>query len=169
MVDALFYYRTNATRVSVIPDPNNLPAAQKLNFAFPDNVLEGIERVYRNNITKLQALTNNGTRKVSVDDSGVKQNPTFRVHGNFENPEIDSSLTKLFYYESILQIEEAYHVNGIFGLLLPNSTKFSIDPTNTKGLLVEGTMLKHKGPSHTIFDFAIDLTWGGTYAPSAPP
>lgn len=168
MPDALFYYRTNATRASIVPDPNNLPLAQRLNFTFPENMLEGIERIYKNNITKTPALGNSGIRRVTVDDTGAKQNPTFRVHGNFDNPEIDEAVTKLFYYESILQIEQDYHVDGIFGLLIPNATNFSVDPDNTKGLLVEGTMLKHRGPTNKIFDFAVDLTWGGTYAPSAP-
>lgn len=168
MADALLYYRTNASRAAVTPDPNDLPDVQKLTFAFPDNLLEGIERVYKNNISKTPAIVNTGVRKVTADDSGVKNNPTYRIHGNFDNPEIDQALTKLFYFESILQVEEAFHVDGIFGLLLPNSTKFDVDPTATQGLLIEGSMLKHKGPSNLIFDFAVDLTLGGTHAPSAP-
>lgn len=168
MVDALLYYRTNATRAALVPDPTNLPDAQKLEFQFPENLLEGIERVYMNNITKTPALGNTGVRRVTADDAGVKQNPTYRIHGNFDNPQIDQALTKLFYFESLLQIEEAFHVEGIFGLSLPNSTIIEMDPDDEKGFLIERTMLKHKGPANTIFDFAVDLTWGGLYSPSAP-
>lgn len=168
MADALLFFRTNATRQALVPDPQNLPVGQRLNFSFPDNVLEGIERVYKNNLSKTPGLSNSGVRKITLDDTGVKTNPTYRVHGNFENPEVLDSVTKLFFFESILQIEQAFHVEGIFGLLLPGATPFDTDPDSTKGLGIEGTMLKHKGPSNTIFDFAVDLTLGGTYAPPAP-
>lgn len=53
MANAILYYRTYATRTSVTADPQGLPTLQKLEFTFPDDIMEGINENYSNNIKQL--------------------------------------------------------------------------------------------------------------------
>lgn len=166
--NALLFYRTNATRQSLVPDPFNLPAAQKLEYTAPENFFEGIERIYQNKLIITPGPSNSGIRRTSLEDNGLKA-IGYRIHGNFDKGTGDASVTKLMNFEgggSVgIMIEEAFHVEGIFGIIAAATSVFDVDPTSTFGLGIDKTMLKHISPLNTIFDFAVDLVWGGTYTP----
>ena len=54
-----FYFRTEATRVSIIPDPSDLPAAQILQFDSNGiNIVELVEDNYQNNVPLKSSNTN---------------------------------------------------------------------------------------------------------------
>ncbi len=164
MANALLFYRTNATRQALVPSPFNLPAAQKLEYTAPENFFEGIERLYKNKLITTPGPSNTGVRRTTLEDNGLKS-IGYRLHGNFDKGTGDASVTKLMNFEGRLMIEEAFHVEGIFGFLGAGTTVFDVDPTATFGLGIDKTMLKHVSPLNTIFDFAVDMVWGGTYTP----
>ena len=67
MASAILFYRTDGsisgesdTRKkasgSTYYNPTALPSAQKLDFTFPDNVLEGLKEDYKNNIIDLSLI-----------------------------------------------------------------------------------------------------------------
>lgn len=164
LANALLFYRTNATRAAIVPDPFNLPAAQKLEYTAPENFFEGIERIYENKLITTPSPSNTGVRRTSLEDNGLKS-IGYRIHGNFDFGTADASVTKLMNFEGRLMIEEAFHVEGVFGLLAAATTIFDVDPSAVLGLGIAKTMLKHVAPTNKIYDFAVDLVWGGTYTP----
>lgn len=164
MANALFYYRTNATRIAIIPDPFNLPAAQKLEYTAPENFFEGVEKIGENNLIITPVPSNTGIRKVTLEDNGLKS-IGLRFHGNFDKGTGDASVNKIENFFGQLNVEEAYHQEGIFGIAAADTDVFDIDPDNVHGLGFKKYMFKHVGPQNSIYDFAIDLVFGGLFTP----
>lgn len=164
MTNALFYYRTNATRIALVPDPFNLPAAQKLEYDAPINFFEGIEKIGINNLIITPSPNSSGVKKTTLEDNGLKS-IGYRYHGNFDKGTGDASVTKLENFFGQLNVEEDYHVEGIFGIKANNTDVFDVDPDNVHGLGFKKYMYKHVGPMGSIYDFSVDLVWGGLFTP----
>ena len=105
MAFALIYYRTDGTlsgeadtrkgaNGSSYYDPTDLPSAQKLEFDFPDNVLESIKDSYVNNIVDIPVPISDGTRRVNKQENGMKS-LTLTVSGVFKNPNSNADILKL--------------------------------------------------------------------------
>ena len=83
MASAILFYRTDGdisgesdTRKkasgSTYYNPADLPSAQKLDFTFPDNVLEGLKESYTNNIIDIPVPNSEGVRRVNKQENGLK-------------------------------------------------------------------------------------------------
>ncbi len=164
MTNALFYYRTNATRAALVPDPFNLPAAQKLEYDAPTNFFEGVEKIGENNLIITPSPNSSGVKKTTLEDNGLK-GIGYRFHGNFDKGTGDASVEKIENFFGQLNVEEAYHVEGIFGIKAANTDVFDVDPDNVHGLGFKKYMFKHVGPMNSIYDFSVDLVHGGLFTP----
>lgn len=159
MANALLFYRTLTTKQTDIPDPTNLPAAQKLLFTPPDDLASGIEEIWNNNIVKKVPLKPSG-RKLIQEDLGFS-GWELTLSGNYIISTSDSS-TKLHDFTKLAQ-GDSFHVLGIFGILYPNGPSYlNIDPDDTKGLMIQNRRGKHVGITKEIFDFSVSVSFGGT-------
>ena len=59
MADAILFYRQDGQVGVPIA---SLPSFQKLEFTFPDNVLEGIQEEWQNNVIDLPVPISDGTK-----------------------------------------------------------------------------------------------------------
>ena len=172
MVDALLYFRTDGTThsskgfstdtratVPAYTNPSNLPAGQKIVFTAPNNIWEGVDEDYENIVNKVPSINSSGTRRVFVKDSGMRAR-YFKIKGRLQQPSTD--VTKLKTFRTLLQ-QDTYHIHGIIGLLYPNATFFSVDPTNLKGLMLEKTHVGHVGKILKRAMFTADLVFGGEH------
>jgi hypothetical protein len=165
MGNALLYYRTSTTTSVLVPNPANLPSAQKLEFEAPANLFEGIEKIGVNNLVVTPSPNTQGIRQTTLEDNGLKT-ITIRFHGNFDTEGADGNLNtavkKLENFFGQHMVEEAFHKEGIFGIMAEETDAFDVDPDAVHGLGIEKFMLKHVGPLGKIFDFSVDLVFGGT-------
>jgi len=159
LANALLFYRTPTTDVVTIPNPDNLPAAQKLLFTPPDDLTNGIEETWDNNIVRKVPPKPSG-RKLIQTDEGFN-GWILVISGNYIVATGDSA-TKLHDFRKLPQAD-VVHVLGIFGIQYPNGPAYlNIDPDTTKGLMIQNTRGRHVGRTKNIFDFSVTLSFGGT-------
>ncbi len=161
MADALLFFRTNGTRKSIIDDPNDLDASQKLQFTLPEELLESVSLLHENNIKDAPVSNPSGVRKVNKQDNGLQQlQLTFR--GRFRDASVD--IQKIQDFAKQLQVEGTFHQFGVFGFLASNttSTPFNFDPTDTFGFSIKRLTISRVGGKPKNFDFELTLTSGGT-------
>ena len=159
MANPVLFRRTNATRQGVIMDPINLPDSQKFVFSAADDIVDKLEREYRNKITRKPAPTIDGTRLIKVTDNGV-DNVEFTMAGYFSMDNAD--LNKKFYnWPQMRQVEPVHHRFGIFGLIFPNYTTWGYDPDNTTGLTINAAPAILNFEARHV-EFILTLGIGGT-------
>ena len=142
MANAPLYYRTTTTPVTnnSYADPDNLPAAQKLLFTPPNDLLSGIDEHYKNNIVR-KIPPKSGARKIIQTDEGFA-GWLITISGNYIVLS-GASATKLHAFRKLVQLDTT-HKFGIFGIKYPNGPSYlNIDPTTTKGLMIDSTQGKH--------------------------
>ena len=159
MANAILYYRTYATRTSVTADPQNLPTAQKLEFTFPDDIMEGINESYTNNIKQLPIPNQDGTRKINIQENGLSANQ-ISISGVFKKSSA-VGITRLKSMRKIKQVD-THHVFGIFGIEIDTAPQFNLDPSTSQGLHIISTTLGYAGQRNTRYDFTVKLGFGGT-------
>ena len=159
MANALLFYRTPATKITDVADPNSLPAGQKLLFTPPDDLASGIEEVWNNNIVKKVPPKPSGRKLIQTDEGFSGWQLT--ISGNYIVSSGDSA-TKIHDFRKLPQAD-SFHVLGVFGMLYPNGPAYlNIDPDDTKGLMIQDARGKHVGVTTEIFDFSVALSFGGT-------
>ena len=72
MANAMLFFRTASTLQGAVPDPVDLPAAQKLLFTPPNDLASGIDEVHDNNIVRKIPPVPSGRRLMQTDE-GSKQ------------------------------------------------------------------------------------------------
>lgn len=161
MSNAMLFYRTPSTTQSSIPDPVNLPSAQKLLFTPPDDLASGIDESWDNNIVR-KVPPKPGGRKLIQTDEGFK-GWILTLSGNYIiDASPNESQQKLFDFTKLVQAD-ASHPLGVFGILYPNGPDYlNIDPDSDKGLMIMNRTGKHVGLTTEIFDFSITASFGGT-------
>lgn len=158
MANALLFFRTIDTKKSTVPNPNDLPDAQKLSFTPPNNLTSGIDESWDNNIVR-KVPPKPGGRKVIQTDEGFG-GWVLTLSGNFIVG--SSNEDKLFDFTKLVQ-SDSFHESGIFGILYPNGPNYlTIDPDDTKGLMIMNRRGKHIGMTKEIFDFSVTVSLGGT-------
>lgn len=158
MANALLYYRTDTTKISQVPDPQNLPSGQKLEFIFPDDILEGIDEEYANNIKAIPSPNQDGVRQINLQENGISSYK-FTIRGVF-GKNVANGITKLKTMRVLKQVD-IHHVYGRFGLEIDNASKFSIGPTSIYGLYIDATNIGYAGQRTTRYDFSVTLGVGG--------
>lgn len=172
MVDAILYRRTEGTikgaPASQYYEPTSLLAGDKLEFTFPDNILEGIGFDYVNNVVDQPVPIGDGTRKINKTDNGIRSIDLV-INGVFKNPKsLSSDIAKLTLISSSVQTD-AKHIFGRVGFYSPNAPDFSLDPNATtsapatRGYTVSGFHLGYVGQKTTRYDFQIKLSYGGIF------
>ena len=155
------YFRTNATRVSVIPDPSNLPAAQILEFVSTgDNIVELVDDTYQNNVSVDPATNPDGAKKAFLQDNGRLEDIVV-VTGKLLNTDT-TFINKFKSFSRLLQIEAAFHKFGIFGLAYPVTPSFDQDPTDELGYFIDKLQLTTRGQAKNEVAFTLTLKTGGT-------
>lgn len=155
----MLYYRTIGSTSVITPDPDNLPAAQKLLFTAPDDILSGIEENWANNIVKIIPPESRGKRRVLKDEGKAPWSLT--ISGNYLHSAGAESADKIHAFRNLSQ-EDDHHIHGVFGIKYPNGpTYLTQDCTNLKGFMIENTTGKHLGATKEVFDFSITLAFGG--------
>lgn len=158
MANAMLYYRTITTTSVIVPDPNDLPDAQKLLFTPPNDISAGIDEDHTNNIVRKVPPKPSGRKLIQTDEGFSGKILT--LHGNFIVDGNDSP-DKLDDFISIAQAD-AYHVFGIFGIAYPNGPSYlTQDSTNTQGFMIQRKTGKHMGITKEIFDFSATISLGG--------
>lgn len=163
MADAIFFYRTPSSRIVDTADPANLPSGQKLTFSLPTNVWEAVDENYANNNKKFPIPTSlGGVKKIGVGPAGMKSY-TRKIRGYFKDP--GSDIEQLRVFRKLAQVD-SYHEFGIFGVRFPSeASAFDVDgdPDNTFGWTFDEYTLKNRSAfSNKIYDFSIDISFGGT-------
>ena len=167
MTEALFFHRTPSTRILDVADPHNLPVAQRLNFTLPDNIWQAVEEYYRNNNKKFPIPTAKGlVKKIGVSPVGMK-GYSRKIRGYFKD-DASASIDKLRVLRKVQQID-SYHEFGVFGVDFgpEASTGFALtddgDPDDTFGWTFDEYTLKNLSSlSNKVYDFSIDISFGGT-------
>ena len=179
MASAILFYRTDGsisgesdTRKkasgSTYYDPADLPSAQKLEFTFPDNVLEGLKEDYSNNIMDIPVPNSQGVRRVNKQENGLKY-ISLSINGMLKNTQTD--IQKLKTIRQTPQLDQQ-HPFGRIGFYSPNATEFSLDPSATivssvdvpatKGYTISAVTIGYSGQSKTRYSFSATLNFGGT-------
>lgn len=145
----------------------NFPA-QVLSFTFSDNILEGANFTYTNNITDIPAPLSNGTRRINKQENGLS-GITLSINGVFDNPKtLNSDIAKLKLISSRVQLD-AKHIYGKIGFYSPNASEFSLDPNATAGTnatigyTISSFKIGYIGQQVTRYGFSVTLSFGGTY------
>ena len=161
MADALLYFRLLVNKKTLVPDPNNLPAFQKLQFTLPDELLESVGFVHENNIKDAPVSNPAGVRESNKQDNWL-QGVTLTFKGRFKDASADIDKIKAF--AKRLQVEGQFHQFGIFGFKASNtvSTPFNYDPDDTFGFSIKRLSIGRQGNKPKTFDFEVVLTIGGT-------
>ncbi len=156
MANAILYFRTAATLVT---DIASLPAAQRLEFTPPDDLVSGIDEDHENNIVRKIPPQPSGRRLIQTDE-GFK-GWILTLSGNYIIDSNVESATKLFAFINEVQgITELPF--GVFGISYPNGPSYlNIDPDDTKGLMIMRRRGKHVGITKEIFDFSATVSFGG--------
>ena len=179
MASAILFYRTDGeisgetdTRKkasgSTYYDPEDLPPAQKLDFTFPDNVLEGLKEDYKNNIIDIPVPNSEGVRRINKQENGLKS-VSITINGMLKNTQTD--IQKLKTIRQTPQLDPQ-HPFGRIGFYSPNATEFSLDPSATivssvdvpatQGYTISGVTIGYTGQSKTRYSFSATLNFGGT-------
>ena len=179
MASAILFYRTDGsisgesdTRKkasgSTYYDPADLPSAQKLEFTFPDNVLEGLKENYSNNIMDIPVPNSEGVRRINKQENGLKS-ISVTINGMLKNTQTD--IQKLKTIRQTPQLDPQ-HPFGRIGFYSPNATEFSLDPSATivssvdvpatQGYTISGVTIGYTGQSKTRYSFSATLNFGGT-------
>lgn len=182
MPTALIYMRSDGTDT----DPFNVPTLsdtagattpellatnfpdQVLSFTFSENVLEGMNFTYTNNITDLPAPLSDGTRRINKQENGLS-GVTLSINGVFSNPKtLNTDIAKLKLIASRIQLD-AKHIYGKIGFFSPNASEFNLDPNATSalnatiGFTVSSFKIGYVGQENTRYGFSVILSFGGTY------
>ena len=183
MASAILFYRTDGSipvNGSNEPDtrkkasgstyynPIDLPSAQKLDFTFPDNVLEGLKEDYKNNIIDIPVPNSEGVRRINKQENGLKS-ISVTINGMLKNTQTD--IQKLKTIRQTPQLDPQ-HPFGRIGFYSPNATEFSLDPSATivssvdvpatQGYTISGVTIGYTGQSKTRYSFSATLNFGGT-------
>jgi len=170
MVTSLLYYRTPTTRKQDTADPRDLIGSdptQVLEFLQPNRVLEGVQEIYENIITRQVSVNQSGIRRIFNRDDGMKQRE-FTITGRLEKGTLDENVNKLIDFRTRLQ-RDSTHPHGIIGFLSGNSTNFSVDPDATggnpatKGLMIGRMEIGYAGRVFRRLIFRVQLFYGGTH------
>jgi len=160
MANAILFYRTPSTRILDVADPQALDTTQKLEFTFPDDIMEGINEQYQNNIKQIPIPNQDGARKLNVQENGL-QNYTITINGVFEKGGSTLGITRLKEFRVLKQVD-TYHQFGIFGIEVDNAPQFNIDPDDTLGFFIQSTQVGYAGVRFNRYDFSVTLGFGGT-------
>jgi len=162
MANALLFYRTPTTEQGDpgFADPQNLPTAQKLEFIFPADIMEGVNEQYQNNIKQIPIPNQDGSRKLNIQENGL-QNYTITLNGVFEKGGSTLGITRLKSFRTRKQVDTA-HPFGSFGIEIDNAPEFNVDPSATLGLFIQSTTVGYVGVRTTRYDFSVALGFGGT-------
>jgi len=160
MANALLFYRTPASTQGITPDPQNLLTAQKLEFIFPADIMEGVNEIYNNNIKQLPVPNQDGARKLNIQENGL-QGYTFTINGVFEKGGTTLGITRLKAFRIRKQVD-TFHLFGAFGIEIDNAPEFSLDPNATLGLHIQSTNVGYAGQRFNRYDFSVTLGFGGT-------
>ena len=139
MASAILFYRTDGdisgesdTRKkasgSTYYNPSSLPSAQKLDFTFPDNVLEGLSEQYSNNIINIPVPNSEGVRRINKQENGLRS-LSITINGVLKNTQSDIQKLKTIRQTPQLDLQHPY---GRIGFYSPNATEFSLDPSVTR-------------------------------------
>ncbi len=163
MANAILYYRTPTTRtIDVAPtdysDPQNLPTSQKLEFVFPDDIMEGVNEQYKNNIKQIPIPNQDGSRKLNIQENGLEIN-TLTINGVFKK-DSGVGIADLRAMRLIKQVD-TYHLFGVFGIEIDNAPQFNLDPNTTRGYHIINTTIGYHGVRSTRYDFSFTLGFGG--------
>ena len=179
MVTSLLYYRTDSnpqSGLNGVADPRNLPTVQVLEFLQPNRVLEGVQEIYENIITRQVSVNQSGIRRIFNRDDGMKQRE-FTITGRLEKGTLTENINKLIDFRTRLQRSEL-HPHGIIGFLSGNSVNFSVDPDAddpdgtpnnsddipaTKGLMIGRMEIGYAGRVFRRLLFRVQLFYGGTH------
>ena len=159
MANAIIYYRTPTSKISDIADPQNLLAAQKLEFTFPDNILEGVSEQYDNNIKQIPIPNQDGTRKINLQENGLSAF-TLTVNGVFKKSS-GNGVSKLKDMRKLKQVD-THHLFGVFGLEIDSTPDFNLDPSATAGFHIKSVNIGYQSVNTTRFDFSVTFGFGGT-------
>ena len=119
------FFRTNATRQAITPDPSNLPAAQKLEFSNPDNlIISSVKKTFKHNISDDPGFNPDGTLIIHKQHSGAISQ-ILLVTGHIDISDT-ANMAKLDDFISLLSIETAFHKFGIFGLAYQQIPRFEL-------------------------------------------
>lgn len=160
MANAILYTRTPTSTAVITPDPQNLPTAQKLIFTFPDDVMEGVNETYENNIKSISSPNQDGTRKINIQENGLRIN-TITINGVFKKT-AGVGIAQLQVLRKQKQVD-TFHIFGNIGLEIDNAPEFNLDPTATKGFHIISTSIGYAGVRTTRYDFSVTLGFGGTF------
>ncbi|KKM81412.1 hypothetical protein LCGC14_1330050 [marine sediment metagenome] len=159
MANAILFYRTPTTRIADVADPQNLPTGQKLEFTFPDDIMEGINEDYRNNIKQIPIPNQDGVRKLNIQENGLNTY-TLTLNGVFKKT-AGVGIADLKVMRILKQVDTT-HIFGIFGIEIDNAPEFNLDPDGTKGFHIISTTTGYAGVKTTRYDFSVTLGFGGT-------
>lgn len=159
MADAIIYTRTPTTKISDTADPQNLPTAQKLIFTFPDDIMEGVNETYQNNIKSITSPNQDGTRKINIQENGLS-NSTITINGVFKKT-AGVGIAQLQVLRKQKQVD-TFHIFGNIGLEIDSAPEFNLDPTATAGFHIISTTVGYAGVRTTRYDFSVMLGFGGT-------
>ena len=154
------FFRTNATRAAITPDPSGLPSTQILQFDSENNIVELVDNAYQNNVSIDPATNPDGTKKTFLQDNGRLED-IVTVTGKLLNTD-SAFIIKLKSFSRKLQIEAALHKVGIFGLAYPVTDSFSLDPTDEVGYFIDKLQITTSGQSKSVVSFIVTLKTGGT-------
>ena len=174
MVTSLLYYRTDTTRRDQTLDPRNLPTPQILEFDQPNRVLEGIQELYENIITRQVSVNQGGVRRIFNRDDGMKMRD-FSITGRLDKANPTLNINKIIDFRTRSQRgagEGFQHPHGIIGFLSGNSTSFNTDPNATgsgvgqeatRGLMIGKTEIGYSGRVFHRLMFRMTLHFGGLH------
>ena len=154
--NAAIFYRTEATKQSITPDPANLPAGQFIHFNTDTLRMESFQEVDKNNIVTVPAPNSTGVRKATIDDNGVLSS-VFLVSGQMAITET-TNIIKLKAFRKLLQreVDPNTHIHGIFGINWPKVSAFSVDATSVEGFSIEQIQWNWGAPNPMV-SFTITL------------
>jgi len=158
MPHAMLFYRTLTTKKVTIPDPNDLPAGQKLLFTPPEDLAKLLDDELRLNIVRTPpALT--GGRRINQSDQGVIS-WLVTIEGDYDTGSTEAP--KIYDFTKIPQYD-TFHKFGCIGLSYPEgpSELVLIDPTDTIGFMIEAKRGRHIGITKNLVDFGVRLSFGG--------
>ncbi len=161
MANAILYFRDESSKISDIADAQNLDPSQVLEFVFPDDILEGIQETYENNIKYIPIPNQDGTRKINIQENGLMSNG-FTINGVFKK-DAGAGIAKLKLLRKRKQVD-TFHVYGDVGLEIDNAPEFSLDPNDSAGLSIKSTSIGYAGQRTTRYDFSVIVGFGGTIA-----
>lgn len=168
MTDSYLYIRNDTTtRKDQINLPENLPSTDLLSFVQPNRVLEGINELYENLVTRQPAVNESGQRTQYLRDDGMKSRE-FSIYGILDKSEATNSVNKIIKFRTNL-MRSTLHPHGRIGFKSGNSSNFDVDPDATastpatKGLMIGRTEIGYTGTLIRRLTFKMTLYFGGTH------